>query len=328
MPSHIFKRTTRIVVALVLSTSINAMARQAITKSSAEDISGESVADGAASPIPFHLARGVPVVQVILNGHGPYNFLVDTGTNVTLVERPVLDQLFVSMQNTVPLRSTTGDGAASATILETVAVGGLKLHRMEVGVLKRGQLTLYGSEVLGVLGEDFLKNFDLLLDYQHGVLVLDMSSVLAASMMGEHVAFERSGLSPGGVVPDRILVQSKLRAFKGDPLACLVDSGTHQTVIFLRDRLVSDTQSPRAPISLGSPLGGNSDCLVEPSRVEVGSERVRSTDIVACQGKRQADADFDCLLPTNLFRSVFISHRGGYIVLNPQAVKQQARITP
>jgi predicted aspartyl protease len=327
MPQNTFKWTMRTLAVLVLSAGINAMAQHGTTKISLEEQAGESSETGPAGPIPFHLARGVPVVQVILNGHGPYSFLVDTGTNGTLVEQPVLDQLSVSAQTVVPFHSTTADGATPEATLETIAVGGLKLHKLQVAVLKQGQLAIYGDQVQGVLGECFLKHFDLLLDYQHGVLMLDMSSALAASLMGEHIVFRRSGLSPEGVVPDRILVPSKLPAFTRDPLACLVDSGTHFAVIFLRNGPMVRLQATRPQINLSSPFGGSSDCRIQPSRVEVGSERVRSIDILACQDHKQAASDSDCLLPTNLFHAVFISHRGGYIILNPQFV-EQASLNP
>ena len=90
---------------------------------------------------------------------------------------------------------------------------------------------------------------------------------------------------------------------------------------------MSRLQETRAQMNLSSPFGGDSACVIEPSRVEVGGERVRSTDVLACVGKKQVEADFDCLLPTNLFRSVFISHRGGYIVMNPQFV-ERASLNP
>ena len=322
MSGNTCKWTARTVAVLMLSADFGAMAQHEIAKISPGDAIG-SVETGA---VRFLLARGVPVVQVVLNGHGPYSFLVDTGTNVTLVEQGVLDQLSVSAQTIVPLHSMTGAKKISEATLESVAVGGLNLHRMEVAVLKRGQLAIYGDQVRGVLGEDFLKHFDLLLDYQRGVLLLDGSSALAASLLGEHVAFRSSGLSRQGVVPDRILVQSKLPSFNGGPLACLVDSGTHLAVIFLRAGSMGRLQGTWPQINLSSPFG-NSACVTEPSRVEVGGERVRSTDVVACEDDKQANADFDCLLPTDLFRSVFISHRGGYIVMNPQFV-EQASVTP
>lgn len=328
MPGSNLKWKTRTILLLLLSAAISATAQHEMTEISPDVPARDSAENPAAGTVPFLLTKGVPVVQVFLNGHGPYSFLVDTGTNVTLVEQPVLDQLSISAQTMVPLHSATVDSSTPEAILETIALAGLNLHKMEVSVLKRGQLAIYGDHVLGVLGEDFLKHFDLLLDYRHGVLTLDMSSTLAASLTGEHIAFLRSGQSPGGLVPDRILVQSKLPAFNSDAMACLVDSGTHLAVIFLRESSMSRMQETGSSMNLSSPIGGSSNCRVEPSRVEVGNERVRSTDVVACTGKKQADADFDCLLPTNLFRSVFISHLGGYVVLNPQVVEQQARVTP
>ncbi|HEX8350256.1 MAG TPA: hypothetical protein VF598_09845, partial [Hymenobacter sp.] len=38
--------------------------------------------------VPFEMQRNLIVVSVKLNGKGPYNFLLDTGVNISLITEP------------------------------------------------------------------------------------------------------------------------------------------------------------------------------------------------------------------------------------------------
>ena len=37
--------------------------------------------------IPFQLVNGLPVVKVMVNGQGPYRFVLDTGAQITCIQR-------------------------------------------------------------------------------------------------------------------------------------------------------------------------------------------------------------------------------------------------
>jgi hypothetical protein len=50
------------------------------------------------------------------------------------------------------------------------------------------QLKAADSRIRGILGENFLEHFDLLIDYRQHVLCLDNSKILARAVKGEHVA--------------------------------------------------------------------------------------------------------------------------------------------
>ena len=45
-----------------------------------------------------------------------------------------------------------------------------------------------GLNIQGVLGEDFLEQFDMLIDNAHGLLCLDDTSAMRTDVKGQHVA--------------------------------------------------------------------------------------------------------------------------------------------
>src|SRR5215469_12858534 len=50
--------------------------------------------EAAPRTVPFQLVRGFAVVvPVTVNGHGPYDFMLDTGTTVTAVDRELSEEL-------------------------------------------------------------------------------------------------------------------------------------------------------------------------------------------------------------------------------------------
>jgi len=50
-------------------------------------------AQTAPARIPLVEVAGEEIVQVSINGNGPYDFILDTGSNVTLVKRELLRKL-------------------------------------------------------------------------------------------------------------------------------------------------------------------------------------------------------------------------------------------
>jgi hypothetical protein len=115
--------------------------------------------------IGLQIREGRPMVDgVYVNGHGPYRFLLDTGTNVNLIEKR--------------LAGTIGMNAAFHTDLESAAgktrIGGSDANEVELGPEKaNGQKFLYSGleaihslfpDVRGVLGQWFLSGFDYILD--------------------------------------------------------------------------------------------------------------------------------------------------------------------
>jgi predicted aspartyl protease len=135
---------------------------------------------------------GVPIVQVSVNGTGPYPFVLDTGANVTVINRQLLRKLNIPWAGSVTLAASLGDSSQQRTEVATLSIAGQSVEHVEINTLNGGQLGALEGHVQGILGENFLKYFDLLIDNEHHALTLDRTPNLANSVEGEHLPIART----------------------------------------------------------------------------------------------------------------------------------------
>src|SRR3546814_11117379 len=58
--------------------------------------------------IPFRLERNLIVVPVYINGHGPFNFILDTGVSILIITNPSLkDSIGLKGDRTIKDRKST-----------------------------------------------------------------------------------------------------------------------------------------------------------------------------------------------------------------------------
>jgi predicted aspartyl protease len=136
----------------------------------------QAPADSATGEVEFALLgpnEAALVVPVSINGRAPVNFILDTGATLTCID--------VSLARVLELpdgNSTSGVaiGAMSAGRVETVMIDTLRIGNAAAYDLLACQLDLAAlREALGVqglIGLNFLKSFDVALDFEHRVLRL------------------------------------------------------------------------------------------------------------------------------------------------------------
>jgi predicted aspartyl protease len=113
------------------------------------------------------------LVPVRVNGHGPYDFVLDTGASSSTVSRSLVRRL------RLPRTGSTAHvrGVAGATVVPLVTVGrwtvgGQRLHGRSLPVIDLGG-DFGAGQVSGLLGSDELRRFGAVrLDYKHERLVL------------------------------------------------------------------------------------------------------------------------------------------------------------
>src|ERR1700759_120273 len=162
--------------------------------------------------VPIRMVGGVPVVQVTLNGKGPYDFILDTGANYSAVQRKILAQLSIPLERQVVIvTATDGSIHERKTTVESMSVGGLTVSQLDVYTLDPRVLSSNHQHISGILGESFLKHFDILLDNEKKILVLDRTSRLSESLAGEQLPFSRFGIRDASRTLDRIVIRCKIR---------------------------------------------------------------------------------------------------------------------
>jgi hypothetical protein len=268
--------------------------------------------------VPIRLMDGLPVVQVTLNGKGPYDFVLDTGSNITYVQSQLLAELSIPLGEQIVVHTVTGISQRRRTTVESIGVGGLTVLQIDVDAIDSGQRSKDRPRFSGILGENFLKHFDILVDNEKDILVLDRTSRLAKSFDGEHLPFSRFSSFDTGPSADRIIVELKIISYREQSLRCLVDSGANSNAIILypETNKVWNTLLLSRPSELHT-LNGKS-CFMEKSPMVVGGRIHPDTEVLVCENMTREASDSDCLLPTYLFRAILISHLNSYVIVNPR----------
>jgi hypothetical protein len=110
------------------------------------------------------------IVPVRINGSGPYDFMLDTGCTKTMVNEKLAKELQLSRVGEKTMVGILASAKMPVVHVNSISVGGAVVSGGDV--YSSDHLTTTGK-VRGVLGEDFLKNFDVLIDYRHDVIQLE-----------------------------------------------------------------------------------------------------------------------------------------------------------
>ena len=277
------------------------------------------VAFGAQTVTKMNTIDGVLlIVPVSINESGPYSFLLDTGSNRTLIRNDLLETLGISSNRSVPLNMTNGVIYVHETVAKSVAVGNLSVNDLEIEGIDASQLTRMGTSVQGVLGEDFLKHFDVLIDNHAKTLTLDNVSDLADSLSGDHLPLLFSGSHGTHRTVNRLVLDVKLPSI--ETLHFLLDSGTNSATFF-PSKTVPDVARVTFHETVSTP-NENSPCRTSFVTLEIGKSTFHNQRLVSPEGVTRDNSDVDGMLPTNIFGRLFISHSGAYAIVNPHIRKR------
>ena len=122
--------------------------------------------------IPIEKHGQVVIIQAILNNKRSAKFVVDTGASYTLISNALARDLAIdvgSNPKTLAFQTANGLIQAPITSLESVTVGGMEIRNLPAAVHD----AVPDPEVSGLLGLNFLSNFRMDIDTQHGMLYLE-----------------------------------------------------------------------------------------------------------------------------------------------------------
>jgi hypothetical protein len=126
-------------------------------------------------PVQVMTSQGetMVLVPVKINGHGPYEFVLDTGASSSTISRSLMRRLHLPRTGgTAHVRGVTGDTVVPLVTVSRWTLGGQRLHGRSLPVLDLGG-DFGGGQVSGLLGSDELRRFGAVrLDYAHERLIL------------------------------------------------------------------------------------------------------------------------------------------------------------
>jgi predicted aspartyl protease len=149
---------------------------------------------------------------VMINGQGPFDFMVDTGSNRSVISASLAARLNLPKGRPLRVYTTAGSSEFPSVLTDTLQVGDRVMRRANVPVLSAA-----GLRGDGILGVDWLKGERLILD-----------------LLNERLEIRKPGRAPmssgATVVPAR-LRSGQLTIIDADlngrgRISCLIDSGS------------------------------------------------------------------------------------------------------
>jgi len=261
------------------------------------------------------------VVRVLINRAGPYDFLVDTGSQITTIDPALASDLHLRIQGTTGVSGVATQSRSAFTFLDLIEVGSHSVPHSLVVIQDITELKAADPRIRGILGENFLSHFDLLIDNRQQILCLDESRTLARAVKGEHIPLEQ----PHGPRDDLpftrpMMVSVRLTADDVAPVLLRLDSGSNAPLLYAAQPRLLRASVSRAPVLKRVVNGVEQAFAVLPAQdILVGACPVRQISFVipvnevgSGPGPRE-----DGLLPTSAFERVFISYSRNYSALAP-----------
>jgi hypothetical protein len=278
-------------------------------------LSAENHCPGNVASVPFRLLNSHQIIlPVFVNHEGPYNFLLDTGTQITMIDQPLAVELHLQAKGTAVVAGVGSLQPASLAQLDLLEAGSHAVPNTRVFVYD-----LHNLHIQGILGQDFLDHFDMLIDNVHGLLCLDETAAMRAGVKGPHIALvSAAGPEQGSALPDLLIILVRLSDATRS-VRLVLDSGVNGAILY-------NTAEYLAPPQRGHIQGTGVDgrqlifSALPPQDVKIGTLKLRGVPFVSLP-RTQQDArakGFDGDLTLGLFRRVFVAHADHFAIFDPK----------
>ncbi len=271
---------------------------------------------------PRIVARALLVIPVKINHSGPFDFMVDTGSQLNVIDPALAAQLNLKSQGTVGLVATAAWSQASVGILDSLQAGSQVVLKPLVVVQDLGPIQAADPRIRGVLGENFLAHFDVLIDYARGLLCLDEAKLMESYIRGERIPLVPPKHTETEMpFCERLVVSVNLSDAGTRPILLHVDSGSDGPILFAGNRELEQPLLKRAKLQ-GPEVSGarRAFAVLPPQDMTLGSRIVRKVPFVTPAGGSQdvPDREEDGILATVLFQRVYVSHSDHFVIFDPK----------
>jgi hypothetical protein len=262
-----------------------------------------------------HLAQYLNIVEVAVNHTGPYPFLLDTGAQITSVDPALAAELHLKPHAASEILGVAGGERVPLGRLDDLQVGDGHVPDSFVAIQSLTRLQAADPSVRGVLGGDFLRHFDVLIDQANGLLCLGHAGEMRSHLHGEQLALALPRAERGAASTEPLIVPVRLSGMPDRPLLLLLDSGANAPFLWKVEEAMRSVaaQENIAVNQRAQPAF----TILQPQDMQIGRLLVHQISFAtfAADGKDAPKIDTDGLLPTAQFRRVYIDYSNRFVVL-------------
>jgi len=266
----------------------------------------------AQTEMQFRLVRNtVIVVPMMADGQGPFDFVLDTGADTTILDPSLADKLALSSLTRIQQTTLAGIQASSVSRIPILGSGQVQVRNLPVLVQDLAEIRKMDPQIQGIAGQDFLSRFNYLLDYSKHTIRFELADEIRDTVEGDRVPVE--------VSTNKIIVASEGRAYHEATLRLRLDSGANSVVVMRTASRALDLLAQKGGLAATS-SGQVGMQVGRLDQLKIGSQRFQ--DIAVALSSLDSDERYgDGLLPTTLFRSLYVNSREFFVVFNPKVRK-------
>ncbi len=204
-------------------------------------------------------------VEVRVNGHGPYQFLVDSGADTSVVGLRIARALKLPLGAPAILNSMTARNLVDRVKVDQLTLGPTTVRNLQVPALQEQDL---GGQ--GMIGIDALVRQRLMMDFEKRLIRVEDAEKPPVPLPGEIVVTARRQRGQ--------LILTEVTA-AGLRLDAVVDTGSQITIgnLALRDRLIRGNREKFATIAVTGVTGTTLDLqLARIGELRLGSVTLRN----------------------------------------------------
>ena len=242
--------------------------------------------DTTAAVMPLQMRGLMPVVEVTLNGQGPFFFMIDTGAGMQAdIDVSVAQRLNLRANGRVLSGDPSGvnDREVATATIDSIKIGSHRgvEFRDVTAVVRAHRITKDYPDVDGILGFALFTDYLLTLDYP-AMQVRLSRGVLSPANRSDILNFEIENRIP---VIELAIGKMRVRAH--------VDSGNFVAGFILPEEIVEQLQLLSSPITVGSARSVS-------NRIDLKQVQLRDTIRVGSFDFPQPLVQFPALSDTNL----------------------------
>jgi hypothetical protein len=235
------------------------------------------------------------------------------------VDEELASQLRLKEEGKTHVSGAATYASRSYTHLAQVEIGGRQVADVLAVIDNLAELHGADRRIRGIVGENFLTHFDLLIDNERQALCLDDTGTMVAGMKGAHVPLaEPYGKDHDLPFMRPLVIETHLDGIR-EPVLFRLDSGTNTPVIYGGGK--PSLRLVRANVEVLKRLvnGVEQDfAVLPPMDVSVGREMIRQVTFMQTMNSIGAvqQAREDGVLPTVIFRRLFVSYANQFAILD------------
>lgn len=244
------------------------------------------------------------VVPIEINETETLEFLLDTGTNTSVIIPEVAARLKLRPVDRIEIVTAAGSVIVPRSFLPHLALGEKSAKNTEILWSELPELRRFDSRISGVLGQNFLAQFNFTLDFPERRIIFANADANQ---------FQQAARLPFETNRDKILLTLKT---KQQNLKFVLDSGAPGLILFasgcrkLENRIEPSEQIMRVSTNAGKSLTRTGWL----DKMQFGDKSLHRLPVALLVEVERTE---DGLLPLRLFRVVHFNNSERYVILNP-----------